>query len=403
MEPGDRLAALARRAADELQRRFGRPPRWLAAAPGRVNLIGEHTDYNDGFVLPMAIDRHTVVAAAPADTAAGPPRLRLVSLAKDVGPDQHPQAQPVSLSLDATLAPGPPRWTSYVRGVVAGVLARGARPPSLDVVVASDLPLGGGLSSSAALEVATATLLAAAGALALPTLEIARLCRRAEQEWAGVPCGIMDQLASAAGQAGQALLIDCQDETVREVALPAADAAVLVTNTGVRHALADGTYARRRAECQRAAELLGVPSLRAATPEALAQAGALLPADIAARARHVVSENARTLAAAEALAGGDLAGAGRLMYQSHRSLRDDYQVSCPELDALVDIAGGIGEAGGVFGARLTGGGFGGCTVTLVRRDRVAEVAAALGAQYQQRTGRASEPFVVEAAPGARLL
>jgi galactokinase len=297
-----RLNGLCRQAADELARRFGRPARWLVAAPGRVNLIGEHTDYNDGFVLPMAIDRHVVLAAAPADPVdpVSGPRLRMASLAQD---------QVAELPLGVALQPGPPRWASYVRGVVAGFFERALVPPALDVVVASDLPLGGGLSSSAALEVGSATLLAAVTGAALPTAEIARLCRRAEQEWAGVPCGIMDQLASAASRAGQALLIDCRDETLRPVALHADAVGILVSNSGVRHALDDGAYARRRAECEEAARLLGVASLRELSPSALDAGAPGLPADIAARARHVVSENARTLAAAGAGGRGGVAAA----------------------------------------------------------------------------------------------
>ena len=383
-QTGDDLATLAAAARDRFAASFGRPPTLLVAAPGRVNLIGEHTDYNDGFVLPMAIDRHLVAAAAPAEGR----RWRVVSA----------QLQSrAELALDLPFVRGDPPWADYLRGVLAGFAERGVPLPALDVVLESDLPAGGGLSSSAALEVAAATLIEAAAGHPLAGLDRARLCQRAEQ-WAGVPCGIMDQLVAVAGRPGAALLIDCQSERFQEIALAQDEIAVLVTDCGVRHALGDGEYARRRQECTEAARLLGVVSLRAASGEQLA--AATLPPPLDRRARHVIGENARVLAFVQAFERRDFAAAGALLYDSHRSLRDDYQVSCPELDALVDIAGSLGPAAGVLGARLTGGGFGGCTITLVERPRLPEVAAAIAAGYQRRTGRRTAPFVVRAAGGA---
>jgi galactokinase len=270
--------------------------------------------------------------------------------------------------------------------------------PGLDVVLESNLPPGGGLSSSAALEVGAATLLEAAAGQTLAALDKARLCQRAEQ-WAGVPCGIMDQLVAVAGQAGGALLIDCQSERFQVLPLADDDLGVLVTDSGVRHALGDGEYARRRQQCTEAAHLLGVPSLRAATARQLASAA--LPPPLAARARHVVEENGRVLAFVAALQRRDFAAAGALLYDSHRSLRDDYQVSCPELDALVDVARDLGPGAGVLGARLTGGGFGGCTITLVERPHLPAAAAGIAAGYQRRTGRRTAPFAVRAAAGAQ--
>jgi galactokinase len=388
----DGLQQLALAAGALLQQRWGQPPAWLAAAPGRVNLIGEHTDYNDGFVLPMAIDRHVVIAAAPPATP-GRPRLRLYSRELD---------GEVEVRLDGPVLPSGPAWANYVRGVLDGFLRRGAALPSLDAVVVSDLPLGGGLSSSAALEVAAATALEAASGWTLSPAEKALLCQEAEQRFAGVPCGIMDQLASTMGDRAGALLVDCQSGAVRAVPLPDAEAAVLVSNSQVQHALGDGAYARRRAECTEAARRLGVLSLRAADEAVVAAERDRLGDPFFRRARHVTSENARTLAAAEALAAGDHRAAGRLMYESHRSLRDDYEVSCHELDVLVDIAREMGEAGGVWGARLTGGGFGGCTITLVRTDQAALVAATLSREYHRRTGRSTSPFLVRPAQGAHL-
>jgi galactokinase len=388
----DSLRALAGEAAALLQQRWGQPPAWLAVAPGRVNLIGEHTDYNGGFVLPMAIDRHVVVAAALAPVGARP-RLRLWS--------RELQAE-VELPLESPVLPSEPAWANYVRGVIDGCLRRGLPLPALDAVVVSDLPLGGGLSSSAALEVATATALEAASGIRLSPVDKARLCQEAEQRFAGVPCGIMDQLASSLGDASGALLVDCESEVVRLVPLPAAQLTVLVSNSHVQHALSDGAYALRRAECASAARILGVPSLRAATVDLVEAARAQLGDALYRRARHVTSENARTVAAADALAAGDHRTAGRLMYESHHSLREDYEVSCHELDVLVDIAREMGEGAGVWGARLTGGGFGGCTITLVRADQAALVAARLSGEYARRTGRQTTPFAVRPAQGAHL-
>jgi galactokinase len=378
--------------------RFGSKPRWLAAAPGRVNLIGEHTDYNGGFVLPMAIDRYAIVAAAPAPDsgpgAASEPRMRVHSVALDAS---------VDLSLEGPMGPGEPGWANYVRGVINGFQSRGLKPPSLDVVIVSDVPLGGGLSSSAALEVAAATMLEAATGTTLDPREKARLCRQAEHDFAGVPCGLMDQLASVLGDSAGALLIDCQFEIVRLVPFADPNVSVLICNTNIKHVLADGAYSRRRAECAEAARQLGVPTLRDATPEMVEAARGIFDPVVRRRARHVVTENARTLAAAKHLEGRDFAKVGGLMYESHRSLRDDFEVSCRELDTLVDVAAEIGDAGGVFGARMTGGGFGGCTVTLVRTQRIAAVAQTLGLEYKRRTGCTLTHFVSRPARGAHLI
>src|SRR6185369_15501800 len=374
---------LSRTAASEFTARFGRPPRWVVAAPGRVNIIGEHTDYSGGLVLPMAIDRYTVIAAAPAPTDAGL-RLRLHSAAVD---------QSVDIPLSATPAPGEPGWANYARGVVAGFGARGLVAPALDALVVSDVPLGGGLSSSAAFEVATATLLEAALGTRLDPTDKARLCRQAEHDYAMVPCGIMDQLISVLGDERGALLIDCRTQQARVVPFADPSVSLLISNSNVRHSLGDGAYAERKAATVEAAQRLGVAELGLATPDTVAAAEAKLGALLHRRARHVVTENARTRAAADALAAGDWRAAGALMYESHRSLRDDFEVSAPELDTLVDLARDIGEAGGVFGSRMTGGGFGGCTVTLAASDRTAAIGDRLAREYQGRHGRALTWFV----------
>jgi galactokinase len=416
VKPHAAAVRAARSTAASFAARFGRPPLWLGAAPGRVNLIGEHTDYNNGFVLPMAIDRYAIVAAAPAGdeppaaVAGRRPRLRLHSVALDA------TTELALADSDGPLAPGEPAWANYVRGVVAGFQARGMTVPSLDVLISSDVPLGGGLSSSAALEVATATLLEAATNTTLDPRDKARLCRQAEHDFAGVPCGLMDQLASTLGDDAGALLIDCQFEVVRLVPFADPEVSVLICNTNIKHALADSAYSRRRAECAEAARQLGVPSLRDATPEMVEAARGIFDPVVRRRARHVVTENARTLEAAKHLEGRDLVKVGALMFESHRSLRDDFEVSCRELDTLVDAAAeltgpstgqgtrGTGdERSAVFGARMTGGGFGGCTVTLVRTRHVDAVAEILTREYKSRTGGTLTHFISHPARGAHQI
>jgi galactokinase len=385
--------ALAKAACAAFADRFGRRPEWLVAAPGRVNLIGEHTDYNGGFVLPMAIERYTVIAAAPTNPGE-PQHLRLHSAALNVS---------VDIALDTPQARGHPPWSNYVRGVIAGFHERGARIPPLCMLITSDVPLGGGLSSSAALEVATATLFETVTGEALDPVDKARLCQKAEHEFSGVPCGLMDQLACVLGEESGPLLIDCRSETARVVSFADPTVSILIANSNVRHSLGDGAYARRRAECERASRKLGVASLRDATPETVDSARQMLGPVLHRRARHVVTENARTLEAARALEAGALQTAGSLLYDSHRSLRDDYQVSCAELDILVDAARDLGERSGVYGARMTGAGFGGCTVTLAKSEQVDAVAQELQRQYERRTGRRMDAFVSHPARGAHRL
>ncbi len=382
--------ALARRAIHAFADRFGRPAEWVVAAPGRVNLIGEHTDYNEGFVLPMAIERYTVIAAAPAPSG----KTRHLRLHSDT---TNTSAE---IALDAPVHRVDRSWSNYVRGVVAGFQWLGAQIPSMNALIVSDVPLGAGLSSSAALEVAAATLLESAAGVSLDPIAKARLCQKAEHEFAGVPCGLMDQLVSVLGRTSGPILIDCRSQSSRPVVMADPAIRVLIANSNVRHSLGDGAYARRRAECESAAKTLGVKSLRDATPAMVEAAREPLGPIPFRRARHVVTENERTLAAAQALEAGSTARAGALFYESHRSLRDDYEVSCDELDILVDAARELGERSGVFGARMTGGGFGGCAVALVHADHIAEVSEGLRERYERRTGRRLDAFVSDAAPGA---
>jgi galactokinase len=375
---------------------FGRPPQWVAAAPGRVNLIGEHTDYNAGFVFPLAIERYVVMAGGRGErleVGGQSGRVSLVSTLLD---------KRAEFPLDV-LEPQRRDWTSYVRGTFAGCLERGFQPGCLDVLIDSNVPLGGGLSSSAALEVATATLLEAVCGRTLDPVDKARLCQQAEHDYAGMPCGIMDQFSSALGAAGKLLLIDCRTETADLVPLDDPDVAVLVINSNVKHKLTGSEYPERRAACEQAAKLLGVEALRDVTPAQLEEEKLRLDDSLYRRARHVVSEIERTVQAAEALQAGDWATLGELMYASHRSLRDDYEVSCPELDVLEEIAREIGAEGGVIGSRMTGGGFGGSTVSLVDSSRVREIADRITADYRQRIGREATAFVTKPARGAHVI
>jgi galactokinase len=365
-------------------RAFGGEPAGLYRAPGRVNLIGEHTDYNQGFVLPMAIDRQVVVAAAP---RAGR-RVRLAAL------DLNDEV--AAFDLDG-LAPHPgARFSNYVRGVLALLERAGHRLPGLDLAYAGDVPIGAGLSSSAAVEVAVATAVDALLGLGLPRLELARLCQQAEHEFAGTQCGLMDQLISAAGEACHALLIDFQAVAWQAVPLPA-DKAVVVCDTGKRRGLASSAYNERRAQCEAGARRLGVPSLRALDADAFEARAGELPPLLRRRCRHVVHENARTERAAAALRAGDAALFGQLMVESHASLRDLYEVSSEELDLMAALAQ---AQPGCWGARMTGGGFGGCAVALVDREAVDTFLPAVAGGYERQACRQPALYVCRASAGA---
>jgi galactokinase len=371
----------------------------VAAAPGRINLIGEHTDYNDGFVLPMAIDRHVAIAFAPR----GDRVLRAYSA-------EFRQTRDLSLdSLERRTAADPARrsgrggWFGYVAGVVWAMIGAGHRLQGIDMAIVSDLPVGVGLASSAALEIGVARALGAAAGLAWDPLAASRLAQQAEHEFAGVACGIMDQVAVAATTEGSALLLDCRSLETRDVPLPAA-ARIVVFESGVRRDLASGAYNDRRAACERVVAALQkrdrwVYALRDADDAMLAAvAPSLDPLDVR-RASHVIAENRRPLALANAFAAHDLDRAGRLMMHSHASLRDLYEVSSPELDALVDLAI---EQPGCTGARLTGAGFGGCAIALVEEGSVERVMSSVEAGYEQRFGRSTTGFVCRPAGGAAI-
>ena len=384
------LAEKKHAVAAAFERRFGQSPTWMAAAPGRINVIGEHVDYCEGLVLPMAIDRHVLMAACPSPEYS----LRVASSLT---------REEAFIALDRPLQPGHPSWANYVRGVVQGFVGRGLSPIGLNVWVDSDLPMGGGLSSSAALEVATATLLEDVTGRRLSLANKARLCQQAEHMFAGVPCGIMDQFASVYGQEGHLLLIDCRSEKVKPVPLSDPFVTLLVINTNVRHELGASEYPVRRAQCEEAARRLGLRSLRDATLTQMQITSAAWPAAVRSCARHVITEIARVLDASEALGQGDWSRAGRLMYASHASLRDDFKVSCAELDLVVSLAGEMGEKNGIYGCRMTGGGFGGSCVALIQTERAADIARTLGRRYAERTGLNPAMFVSRPAQGAHSL
>lgn len=368
---------------------YGSEPVWIASAPGRVNLIGDHTDYNNGFVFPMAIDRRTVVLARPNEQKA----LRVFSTALD---------RTATIDLTRPILPDPAvLWSNYIRGVAVGFL-RLHDLSGMDICIHSNVPPGGGLSSSAALEVAVCTLFEAATGVALPLQQKALLCQQAERDFAGVPCGLMDQTASIRGESGQLMLMDCQSFTVDYVPFENEHTAVLVINSGVKHQLASGEYARRHAECQRAAKALGLVSLRDASMELLHRAQGQLDETLFRRARHVITENIRTQLAAVAMRESNWTELGRLMYESHASLRADYEVSCSELDSLVRIARTLGESNGMYGCRMPGGGFGGCAVALIRRDCATTVSAELARIYKAETGLVALQFLTQPSAGAAI-
>jgi galactokinase len=357
----------------------------VARAPGRVNLIGEHTDYNEGFVLPIAIDRSISIAFEPTDER----RVEITLAATgEIG----------GFDLDA-IGPRTGSWTDYVAGTAWSMVEAGLPVRGFRGVLESDLPQGSGLASSAALELASALALSGGEELAVDRMTLARTAQRAENEYVGVACGLMDQFASAFGVNGAALLLDCRLLEHREVPLSLADAALVVADSGSTRRLESSAYNERRWQCETVAAMLGADSLRDVTLEMLNAAGDLDPV-LERRARHVVSENDRVIAAVAALDAGDFPAVGRLFNESHESLRDLFEVSSPELDALAEIATAVP---GVLGSRLTGAGFGGCTITLVERDAIASLAAAIDGQYPLRTGLKPQVFEVRPSRGAEIV
>jgi galactokinase len=364
---------------------FHEQPAFIVRAPGRVNLIGEHTDYNDGFVLPMAIDRAVWIALRPRA-------------------DRHVSVHSLDLGLAAafdldSLARGDSRWVEYIKGVAHELQITNYRLRGWEGVMSGNVPRGAGLSSSAALEVATARAFAAVSGFAWDAMQIARVGQRAENNWVGVKSGIMDQAVSAAAKAGHAFFLDCRTLDYEHIPLPK-DVAVVVMDTSTRRGLVDSAYNERREQCESAARFLGVKSLRDVSVEQLQVEGGKLKEIILRRARHVVTENARVSQAVQAMRAGDASTLGKLFNESHASLRDDFEVTNDALNWMVEIAQSRPEC---FGARMTGAGFGGCAVAVVRREKAGAFAQAVGAAYRQGSGKEAGIFVCEASEGASVV
>jgi galactokinase len=369
---------------------FGTSPAHLVRAPGRVNLIGEHTDYNDGFVMPMAIDRAVWIALQPRDDE----EVRAYSV------DFAESARFRIPALAAGQTPaGAGHWSEYLKGIAWTMREAGHKLRGWDGVVAGDVPIGAGLSSSAALEMATARTFAVVSGLTWDPASMARLGQRAENHWVGMNCGIMDQIISAAGRAGHALLIDCRSLETQAVPLPPATA-VVVLDTATRRSLVGSAYNERRDQCEAAARFFGVPALRDVSLAEFNRRAGGLDDPARKRARHVIGENERTVEAAAAMRRGDAVGVGRLMGQSHDSLRDDFEVCNRELNVMVDCAG---AADGCFGARMTGAGFGGCAVALVLESTVADFVATVSRAYEKATGLTPHVYVCQATDGAEVV
>ncbi len=371
--------------------KFGHAPSHIARAPGRVNLLGEHVDYNDGFVLPAAIDRAATIAFSP--TTSPHTALWSVDYAEDA------VFSPENLSAK----PGPD-WARYPAGVMWALNEAGLATPNMQAVFTSDVPRGAGLSSSASVEMAFAVAWMTLGGWKISPMGLALICQRAENKYVGVNCGIMDQFASACGQKDKLMLLDCRSLEYRALPLPK-DVAIVIADTSVRRSLADSAYNDRRAACEEAVRILKealpeITALRDVSVDEFNRFANKLPAEVEKRARHVVEEIARTKLAVELLQKGDMAGFGDLMNDCHASLRDLYEVSIPELDVMARVAQSLE---GCYGARLTGAGFGGCVASLVKRDRVEAFAKNLLTGYESGTGRHPEIYICEASDGAGLV
>ena len=385
------LSHLINEAKSGLQTTFGLEATHIASAPGRVNLIGEHIDYCDGFVLPFALEQNIIIAAAANNSST-------VRLASSLGGDT------VEIDVSGDIPEAEPKWANYPRGVMQYFReGTGCTLPGFDAYITSNVPSGGGLSSSAAFELATATLLEGLTGITLDTKTKALLCQKAEHNYAHCPCGIMDQFASAFGEKDRLVMIDCQSGEPTLVPFENPDLTVIVANTCVEHELSDGGYASRRKATEDGLKIIGKPSWRNVTAEDVEAAKEQMGDVVYRRSRHVVGEIQRTTDAAKALEQGDFETLGSLMYASHASLRDDFEVSCEELDIMVEIAQSLSADGGVIGSRMTGGGFGGSTVTLCESSKTQDIIATMSSQYTERTGITAEIFTSRPSQGARLL
>ena len=373
------------------QKLFGRQPQWITRAPGRVNLIGEHTDYNNGLVLPMAIERETTVYAAPNDSNVV--NVCTTSLNATASIDLR---YPVTRNPKAD-------WLNYLRGVIAGFLNSGRVLRGFDALVHSTVPLGAGLSSSAALEVSFATLLEVIAQEPLSQVDKILLCQAAEHDYVGTPCGLMDQFISTVGRKDHLLLLDCRSRQAQHIEFADSSVSILIINSNVKHQLSSSEYPLRRTQCELAAQQLSVPSLREASAIHLQEARNFLDPVAFRRARHVIGEIARTSQMVERVRHRDWRNAGLLMYESHESLQKDFEVSCPELDAIVASARNIGVDGGLYGCRMTGGGFGGCAVALIEASAESSISRSLSQEYARTAGITPVIFSSRPAQGASIV
>jgi galactokinase len=373
--------------AERFQEMFGSKP-LIFRAPGRVNLIGEHTDYNDGFVMPAAIGYYTWVAAAQRND-------------RTVEAYSERFQEKMTLSLDEPSGSPKRHWSDFIRGTAATLQAEGHRLSGVNLLIEGEVPLGAGLSSSASLEMATGLAMTSMSGVKVDRLELVRLCQKTEHQYVGTLCGIMDQFVSAFGKAGHSLMLDCRSLEYKTLPIPSS-VSLVVCNSMVKHELASGEYNRRRAECTQGVKQLrmylpDVQALRDVEIKDLETWKEEMEPKVYRRCRHVVTENRRVVAAAQALQSGDAERFGHLMYRSHASLRDDYEVSCKELDLLVDLAA---ASPGVYGARLTGGGFGGCTVNLTHADAAVQFKSHIERTYYDATGMTPDVYICEPAEGA---
>jgi galactokinase len=376
---------------------FGEKPAHIARAPGRVNLLGEHVDYNDGFVLPAAIDRATYIAFSPSVSD------QTTLLAADLNQQTSFSPQTISSKIQTDSSPLP-EWAHYPAGVMWALLEEKLSTPAMNTVYASNVPRGSGLSSSASVEMAFITAWQTLGGWTLPAIQRALLGQKAENQYVGVNSGIMDQFASACGVENNLLLLDCRSLDWKTIPLPN-NVAIVIADTMVRRKLTSGEYNKRRAACEEAVHLLqkylpDIKSLRDVSVEDFSRFAEKLPVEVSKRARHVVEEIERTNQAEALLEVGNVQRFGELMNECHISLRDLYEVSCPELDVMVLIAQSLD---GCYGARLTGAGFGGCTVNLVAREKADEFAHSLARGYESETGYQPEIYITHASNGAELL
>jgi galactokinase len=388
---------LANKVSLVFQEKFGHAPAYIARAPGRVNLLGEHLDYNDGFVLPAAIDRATYIAFSPTDA----PHSALWSV------DFAEEASFSPSTLSAKTQPDGstlPTWAHYPAGVMWALKEAGHATPNMQAAFASDVPRGAGLSSSASVEMAFAVAWQTLGGWTLSPMQRALLGQKAENQYVGVNCGIMDQFASACGEKDKLMLLDCRSLEYQALPLPK-DVAIVIADTSMPRTLTTSSYNDRRSACEEAVRILkqdlpNIKALRDVRVDEFNHLAHKLPDEVRKRARHVVEEIERTNLAIGLLHSGDISGFGRLMNACHTSLRDLYEVSIPELDVMAGVAQSLD---GCYGARLTGAGFGGCVASLVARDHVTAFAKSLAAEYESKTGRHPEIYICEASNGAGLV